>query len=239
MEIPVSAQALTFAQGALLGLGLCLAYDLLRALRQLCPRTGLAADALFGLLLTASFLSFALTAGQGQFRLYVFLAVFLTAVLYFLTLSPLMLRVFRGLFRLLGRILRTLFAPVRFFLKFLKKISKTLFASFRKWGTMTCKHILGADAGMKFVKSSLLVKLVILILVVYATVTLVRLRSQISEKEAEAAGLTSSIASTQQENDRLQSSIDALDTPEGLEQVARDQLGMVSEGEIVFEDVGD
>ena len=53
MEIPVSAQALTFAQGALLGLGLCLAYDLLRALRQLCPRTGLAADALFGLLLPA------------------------------------------------------------------------------------------------------------------------------------------------------------------------------------------
>ena len=124
MEIPVSAQALTFAQGALLGLGLCLAYDLLRALRQLCPRTGLAADALFGLLLTASFLFFALTAGKGQFRLYVFLAVFLTAVLYFLTLSPLMLCVFRGLFRLLGRILRTLFAPVRFFLKFLKKIPK-------------------------------------------------------------------------------------------------------------------
>ncbi len=77
------------------------------------------------------------------------------------------------------------------------------------------------------------------ILVLYATVTLVRLRSQINEKDAEVKGLTSSIASTQQENDRLQSSIDALDTPEGLEQVARDQLGMVSEGEIVFEDVGD
>ena len=92
---------------------------------------------------------------------------------------------------------------------------------------------------MKFVKSSLLVKLVILILVVYATVTLVRLRSQINEKDAGVKGRTSSIASTQQENDRLQSSIDALDTPEGLEQVARDQLGMVSEGEIVFEDVGD
>ena len=92
---------------------------------------------------------------------------------------------------------------------------------------------------MKLIKSSLLVKLVILILVVYATVTLVRLRSQINEKDAEVKGLTSSIASTQQENDRLQSSIDALDTPEGLEQVARDQLGMVSEGEIVFEDVGD
>ena len=132
MELPVSAQALTFAQGALLGLGLCLAYDLLRALRRLWPQAGLAADVLFGVLLAASFLSFALTAGQGQFRLYVFLAVFLTAVLYFLALSPLVLRVFRAFFRLLGRILRTLLAPLRFFLKFLKKISKTLFASFRK-----------------------------------------------------------------------------------------------------------
>ena len=38
MEIPVSAQALTFAQGVLLGLGLGLAYDLLRALRAARPR---------------------------------------------------------------------------------------------------------------------------------------------------------------------------------------------------------
>lgn len=41
---------------------------------------------------------------------------------------------------------------------------------------------------MKFVKSSLLVKLVILILVVYATVTLVRLRSQISERKQRLPG---------------------------------------------------
>ena len=95
----------------------------------------------------------------------------------------------------------------------------------------------GEPAGMKFVKSSLLVKLVILILVVYATVTLVRLRSQINDKNAEAAELTSSIASAQQENNRLQDSIDALGTENGLEDVARDQLGMVKEGEIVFEDV--
>mgnify|MGYP005948033235 CR=1 FL=1 len=39
---------------------------------------------------------------------------------------------------------------------------------------------------MKLIKSSLLVKLVILILVVYATVTLVKLQSRISDKKAEA-----------------------------------------------------
>ena len=52
---------------------------------------------------------------------------------------------------------------------------------------------------MKLVKSSLLVKLVILILVVYATVTLVSLRKQITEKNEQEAILNSSIAATQQE----------------------------------------
>lgn len=92
---------------------------------------------------------------------------------------------------------------------------------------------------MKFVKSSLLVKLVILILVVYATVTLVSLRKQITEKNEQEATLTSSIIATKQENNRLQDSIDALGTDEGVEAVARDKLGMVDEGDIIFYDVSD
>ena len=92
---------------------------------------------------------------------------------------------------------------------------------------------------MKFIKSSLLMKLVILILVVYATVTLVRLRTQIADKKEEAASLTSAITSTPQENNRLQDDIDGLETDQGLEDVARGQLGMVSEGELVFQDVSD
>ena len=92
---------------------------------------------------------------------------------------------------------------------------------------------------MKFVKSSLLVKLVILILVVYATVTLVSLRKQITEKNEQEAILNSSIAATQQENNRIQDSIDALGTDAGVEAVARDKLGMVAEGDIVFYDVGE
>ena len=141
MEIPVSQQALTFAQGTLLGLGLCVCYDALRALRRRCPRGTLPADVLFGLLLAAAFLLFALTYGGGQFRLYLFLAVGLTAILYFLTLSPAVVRLFQALFSLLGRFVQVILTPARFFLKFLKKILKTLFARCRKWFTMTCKHI--------------------------------------------------------------------------------------------------
>ena len=92
---------------------------------------------------------------------------------------------------------------------------------------------------MKLVKSSLLVKLVILILVVYATVTLVSLRKQITETNEQEAILNSSIAATQQENNRIQDSIDALGTDAGVEAVARDKLGMVDEGDIVFYDVGE
>ena len=92
---------------------------------------------------------------------------------------------------------------------------------------------------MKFVKSSLLVKLIILIVVVYATVTLVSLRRQISAKQAEAAQLTSSITSAEQENSRLNDAIETIDTDAGVEAVAREKLGMVAEGDIVFEDVSD
>ncbi|MGN0980775.1 MAG: cell division protein FtsL [Candidatus Avoscillospira sp.] len=91
---------------------------------------------------------------------------------------------------------------------------------------------------MRFKRSSLLTKLLILVLVVYATVTLVSLQSQVTEKNAEAAKLESSIAATEQENQRLQQAIDALGTDEGVEEVARRKLGLVSEGEIVFYDVG-
>ena len=91
---------------------------------------------------------------------------------------------------------------------------------------------------MRFKRSSLLTKLLILVLVAYATVTLVSLQSQVTEKEAEAALLESSIEAAKQENLRLEQAIDALDTDEGVEDVARQKLGWVSEGEIVFYDIG-
>lgn len=91
---------------------------------------------------------------------------------------------------------------------------------------------------MRFKKSSLLTKLLILVMVVYATVTLVSLQNQVTQKRAEAEVLTASIEAARQENLRLEQSINALDTDEGVEAVARQKLGLVSKGEIVFYDVG-
>jgi len=91
---------------------------------------------------------------------------------------------------------------------------------------------------MRFKRSSLLTKILILVLVVYATVTLVSLQSQVTEKEAEAQTLQSDIAAAKQENLRLEQAIDALDTDEGVVDVAREKLGWVADGEIVFYDIG-
>ena len=91
---------------------------------------------------------------------------------------------------------------------------------------------------MRLKRSSLLTKLLILVVVGYATVTLVSLQSQVTKKNAEAQALQSSIEAARQENLRLQQAIDDLDTDEGVEAVARQKLGLVSKGEIVFYDVG-
>jgi cell division protein FtsB len=91
---------------------------------------------------------------------------------------------------------------------------------------------------MRFKRSSLLTKILILVLVVYATVTLVSLESQVAEKTAEAAALEHSIDAAKQENLRLEQAIDTLDTDEGVVAAARQKLGWVTEGEIVFYDMG-
>ncbi len=91
---------------------------------------------------------------------------------------------------------------------------------------------------MRFKRSSLLTKILILVMVVYATVTLVSLQSQVAVRDAEAETLQNEIDAKKQENLRLEQAIDDLDTQEGIEAVARQKLGMVSRGEIVFYDVG-
>lgn len=91
---------------------------------------------------------------------------------------------------------------------------------------------------MRFKRSSLVMKIVLLALVVYATVTLVSLQGQVTEKNAEAAELQSSIEVEKQENLRLQQAIENLNTEEGIQDAAREKLGWVSKGEIIFYDMG-
>ena len=91
---------------------------------------------------------------------------------------------------------------------------------------------------MKIKRSSLLTKLLITLLAIAATVTLVVLQGQLSEKEQQLEELERQAAVAREENQRLQDAIDAVGTDEGYADMAR-QDGMAAEGEIIFYDIGD
>ena len=63
------------------------------------------------------------------------------------------------------------------------------------------------------------------------------LRQEISRAEAEKQTLSAQLEQQQRENDSLSSALEKADDPEYLQELAREQLDMVSPGEKVFYDV--
>lgn len=66
---------------------------------------------------------------------------------------------------------------------------------------------------------------------------LLNLRQEISRAEAEKQTLSAQLEQQQRENDSLSSALEKADDPEYLQELAREQLDMVSPGEKVFYDV--
>ena len=92
---------------------------------------------------------------------------------------------------------------------------------------------------MRLRESSMLTKLFILAVAVYAIVMLLGLQAQISQQEAANAALQEQITTTAQENQRLEQAIARVGSREGVEEVARNKLGFVTEGEMIFYNLGD
>jgi len=87
-------------------------------------------------------------------------------------------------------------------------------------------------------KLSILLRFIVLVLVVIATVDLIRIHGQIAQKQAESDTLDASITTVQQDIQKIESNMESLSTDEGIKAVARGQLGLVGDGEMVFRDVG-
>lgn len=91
---------------------------------------------------------------------------------------------------------------------------------------------------MRLRKSSLITKLIILAVMIYAVVTVVTLQPQINALKAERASLEAKVAAAEQTNLELQENIDALGSDEAVIDIARERLNLVADGEIVFIDSG-
>jgi len=89
---------------------------------------------------------------------------------------------------------------------------------------------------MRLCKSSLITKLIILAVMIFAVVTVVTLQPKINALKAEGAVLSDEIADLEQSNQIAQAKLDALGSDEAVIAIARERLNFVFDDEIVFVD---
>lgn len=91
---------------------------------------------------------------------------------------------------------------------------------------------------MRVKRAGMLTKLLILILLVATVTTYLNLQSELRGLTAQQATLERQNEKVRQENDSLSAAIAQKDDPERIAAVARERLGYVAPGEIVFYDSG-
>lgn len=85
-------------------------------------------------------------------------------------------------------------------------------------------------------KSSLITKLIILAVVIYAIVTIVALQPKIDSFRSESNDLSAEVLGLQESNLALQNKIDTMNTDEGIMKIARERLNLVADGELIYID---
>ncbi|MBQ1280737.1 MAG: septum formation initiator family protein [Oscillospiraceae bacterium] len=90
---------------------------------------------------------------------------------------------------------------------------------------------------MKFKKASIFIKIVILALIVYASVTLTSVKGRIETAEADRAALQTKLDIAMREKAELEYDIEHAGDPEIIAEIARTKLGLVMPGEKIFYDV--
>lgn len=126
MTLPMQAQLLVTLQSVLLGAGLALVYDALRAVRLYFSfgrgKTALC-DALFWLVLLAALFTFSVALAAAHSRYYVLAGMAAGAGVYFTLLSGAVLALLHGVFRLCGRIFRTAAVTIEWLHSLLQRVA--------------------------------------------------------------------------------------------------------------------
>ena len=89
---------------------------------------------------------------------------------------------------------------------------------------------------MRLKKASIITKIIVFALVIYAAVTLVSLNSKIHDTKAEQDALQQQINEMEVQNAEQPYKVENSDDDDVLADVARDELGLVGPGEKVFYD---
>ena len=131
--IPPSQAAWQFAVACLYGFGLGVIYDTLRPLR---PKRTALADTLFVIALFYAWLRLSFAICRGDPRLGISAGLFVGMGLWRVTFSKAFRRIFLKFLRLLWKLLAWITLPIGKFFQKMNKITKFLFASWKKWVTI-------------------------------------------------------------------------------------------------------
>lgn len=89
---------------------------------------------------------------------------------------------------------------------------------------------------MRLLRTSVVTKLIIVAVIVYAAVTVVSLQPKIEALVQERNELTAQADAAVGANDALRQDIDALGSDESVRQIARERLHLVEDGELIYVD---
>ena len=92
---------------------------------------------------------------------------------------------------------------------------------------------------MRITRASLLTKILILGLLVVAATALLSFNSRLEQVQEQRESMAQQVAAQTQINADLADAIEHSDDPERIADVARDRLGLVAPGEIIFYGMGD
>ncbi len=92
---------------------------------------------------------------------------------------------------------------------------------------------------MKLKRSGILTKLLVLGLLIGILVAYARTQTKIGEAEKAKAACQAEVRTISVSNAALEYEIEHCQDPETIEKVAREKLGLVLPGEIIFYDMGD
>jgi cell division protein FtsB len=253
-EIP--AQLTLFFRSILLGLLLALGYDMTRPVRALGGKIwGTILDIAVSLFSVVAVFLFVM-AGDGELRLFILLGALGGMVVFFGLLGPPL----RPLWALLTKIFLFPIRLVWIFLEKFAQIFKKAFSFFKSWFTIICTSLPHLFSGMwktrrgvdtpekgdepmakarkkrklKKRPSSKLTLLLLLVVMLGVGVQILRLHSQIQAAQAEQLVYAQRLHELQTTNAKLQEDLDNQDSQELIEDIARDELGMVSPGEKIF-----
>jgi cell division protein FtsB len=92
---------------------------------------------------------------------------------------------------------------------------------------------------MRIARARLLTKVLVLILLIVVAISLLELNSRTEQAQAQKEALTRQVAAQIQVNADLADAIEHSDDRDRKEDVAREKLGLVAPGEIIFYSMGD